>query len=127
MHFAIEGFLDSNISDEDEVTDCEVVLDDGGGMLLFKMDHSFDLSGVHIGGECCQVRPTFLQGNSVPNNEVGGRKRSVWQRKQVRCFSDIERQKWMCAGGSEVQGTAHTSADCDSVGPHDIIDDGVPP
>ena len=65
-HLAIEGFLDSGISDEDEVADCEVVLDDGGGMLLFETDR-----GVHIGGKCCQVRPTFLQGDSAPSNEVG--------------------------------------------------------
>ena len=70
-HLAIEGFLDSGISDEDEVADCEVVLDDGGSMLLFEMDRGFDSSSVHIGGKCCQVRPTFLQGDSVPSNEVG--------------------------------------------------------
>ena len=127
MHFAIEGFLNSSISDEDEVANCEVVLDDGGGMLLFEMDRGFDLSGVHIGGECCQVRPTFLQGDSTLSNEVGQRKRSIWRRKQVRCFGNIEGQKWVCAGGSEVWGTAHTSANCDSFGPHDGSDDGVPP
>ena len=71
-HFAIERLLDSGISDEDEVTEFEVVLDDGGGMLLFEADHGFDSSGVHIGGECCQVRPTFLEGNSVPSNEERG-------------------------------------------------------
>ena len=43
-HFAIERLLDSGVSDEDEVAECEVVLDDGGGMLLFETDHSFDLS-----------------------------------------------------------------------------------
>ena len=32
----------------------------------------------------------------------------------------------MCAGGSKVGGTAHTSVDCDSVGPHDGSDDRVP-
>ena len=69
-HFAIEGLLDSSISDEDEVAECEVILDDGGGMLLFKMDRGLDLSGVNVGGECCQVRPTFLQGDSAPSNEV---------------------------------------------------------
>ena len=71
MHFVIERLLNGGISDEDEVTEFEVVLDDGGDMLLFKTDHNFDLNGVHIGGECCQVRPTFLQGNSAPSNEVG--------------------------------------------------------
>ena len=40
-------------------------------MLLFEMDHSFDLSGVNIGGECCQMGPTFLQGDSAPSNKVG--------------------------------------------------------
>ena len=67
MHFVIERFLDS----EDEVTECEVVLDDGGGMLLFKSDCGLDSSGVDVGGECCQVRPMFLKGNSTPSNEVG--------------------------------------------------------
>ena len=126
-HFVIEGFLDSGISDEDEFAECEVVLDDGGSMLLFETDHGFDSSGIHIGGECCQVRLMFLQGNSAPSNEVGQRKRSIWQRKQVGCFGNVEGQKWVCAGGSEVRGTAHTSADCDSVGPHDGSDDRVPP
>ena len=60
----------SSISDEDKVAEFEVVLDDGGGMLLFKMDCCFDLSGVHIRGECCQVRPTFLQGDSMVSNEI---------------------------------------------------------
>ena len=125
-HFVIERFLNSGISDEDEVANCEVILDDGGGMLLFETDRSFDSSGILVGGECCQVRPTFLQGNSALSNEVGGRKRSIWWRKQVRCFGDIKGQKWVCAGGSEVRGTAHMSVDCDSVGPHDRSDDGVP-
>ena len=125
-HFAIEGFLDSGISDEDEVTECEVVLDDGGSMLLFKSDNGLDSSSVHLGGECCQVRPTFLQGDSVLSNQVGRGKRSVWRRKQVHCFGDIEGQKWVCAGGCEVQGTAHMSVDCDSVGPHDGSDDRMP-
>ena len=125
-HFAIERFLDGGISDEDKVAECEVVLDDGGGMLLFETDHSFDLSGVHVGGECCQVRPTFLQGDSVLSNEVGRGKRSVWWRKQVGCFGNVEGQKWVCASGCKVRGTAHTSADCDSVGPHDRSDDIVP-
>ena len=70
MHLAIEGFLDSGISDEDEVADCEVVLDNGRGMLLFKTDRGFDASGVHIRGECCQVRPAFLKGNSTLSNQV---------------------------------------------------------
>ena len=126
MHFAIERLLDSSISDEDEVAAVEVVLDDRGGMLLFKTDRGLDSSGVDVGGECCQVRPVFLQGDSAPSNQVGRGKRSVWWRKQVGCFGDIEGQKWVCAGGSEVQGTAHTSVDCDSVGPHDGGDDGMP-
>ena len=96
-------------------------------MLLFKMDHSFDLNSVHTGGECCQVRLTFLQGDSMPSNEVSREKRGVGWRKQIGCFSDVEGQKWMCAGGCKVWGAAHMSADCDSVGPHDGSDDGVPP
>ena len=126
-HFAIERFLDSGISDEDEVAECEVILDDCGSMLLFKTDRGFDSSGVDVGGECCQVRPTFLQGNSAPSNEVGRGKWSIWWRQQVSCFSDIEGQKWVCAGGCEVRGTAHSSVDRNSVGPHDGSDDGVPP
>ena len=39
----IEGLLDSGISDEDEVAKFEVILDNGGGMLLFEMDRGFDL------------------------------------------------------------------------------------
>ena len=69
-HFAIERLLDSGVSDEHEVTELEVVLDDGGSMLLFKMDCSFDSSGVDVGGECSQVRPTLLEGDSTPSNEV---------------------------------------------------------
>ena len=65
-HFAVERLLDGGISDDNEVAEFEVILEDGGGMLLFKMDH-----GVHIGGECCQVRLTFLQGDSTPSNKVG--------------------------------------------------------
>ena len=89
-HFAIERFLDSGISDEDEVAKFEVILDDGGGMLLFETDHGFDLSSVDVGGECCQVRPTFLKGDSMLSNEVGRGKRHVWQRKQVGCFGNVE-------------------------------------
>ena len=70
-HFAIERLLDSGISDEYEVTECEVVLDDGSGMLLFEMDRGFNLSSADVGGECCQVRPTFLKSDSTPSNEVG--------------------------------------------------------
>ena len=70
-HFAIERFLDSSISDEDEVTEFEVILDDGGSMLLFEMDRGFDASGIHVRGESCQVRPTFLEGDSTLSNEVG--------------------------------------------------------
>ena len=125
-HFAIERLLDSGISDEDEVAKFEVVVDDGCGMLLFEMDHGFDSSGVDVRGECCQVRLTFLKGDSAPSNKVSRRKRSIWQRKQVSCFSDIEGQKWVCAGGCEVWGTAHILVDCDSVGPHDGSDDGMP-
>ena len=69
-HFAIERLLDSSISDEDEVAEVEVVLDDGGGMLLFETDRSFDSSCVDVGGECCQVRLAFLQGDSMPSNQV---------------------------------------------------------
>ena len=71
MHFVIERLLDGSISDEDEVAEFEVVLDDGGSMLLFETDGGFDSSGVHIRGKCCQVRPTFLNRNSVPSNKVG--------------------------------------------------------
>ena len=85
------GLLDSGVSDEDEVAEFEVVLDDGGGMLLFETDRGFDSNGVDVGGECCQVRPTFLEGDSAPSNKVGQGKRSVWWRKQVGCFSDVER------------------------------------
>ena len=70
-HFAIEGFLNSGISDEDKVAECEAVLDDGGSMLLFESDNSLDLSSIHLRGECCQVRPTFLQGDSALSNQVG--------------------------------------------------------
>ena len=71
MHFAIERLLNSGISDKDEVAKFEVVVDDGGGMLLFETDCGFDPSGVDVGGKCCQVRPTFLKGNSTLSNEVG--------------------------------------------------------
>ena len=71
-HFVIERLLDGSISDEDEVAKFEVILDDGGGMLLFKLDCGFDLSGIHVGGECCQVRSMFLQGNSAPSIEERG-------------------------------------------------------
>ena len=125
-HFAIKGLLDSSVSDEDEVAELEVVLNDGGGMLLFEIDCGFDSSSVDVGGECSQVRLTFLQGDSALSNEVSQGKRSIWRRKQVGCFGDVEGQKWVCAGGCKVRGTAHTSADCDSVGPHDGSDDGVP-
>ena len=125
-HFAIEGLLDSGISDEDEVAECEVILDDGSGMLLVETDRGFDSSGVDVRGECCQVRPTFLQGDCAPSNEVGRRKRSVWRRKEVGCFGDVEGQKWMCASRCKVRGTAHTSADFDTVGSHDGGDDGMP-
>ena len=67
-HFVIERLLDSGVSDEHEVAELEVVLDDGGGMLLFEMDCSFDSSGVDIGGECSQVRSTFLKSNSMPSD-----------------------------------------------------------
>ena len=40
-------------------------------MLLFKTDCGFDTSGVDVRGERCQVRPAFLQGDSMPSNEVG--------------------------------------------------------
>ena len=71
MHFAIKGLLDNGVADEDEVAEFEVVLNNGGGMLLFKTDHGFDSSGVDIGGECSQVRPTFLKGDSTMSNQVG--------------------------------------------------------
>ena len=70
-HFAIEGLLDCGISDEDEVAEGEVVLDDGSSMLLFETDRGFDSSGVDVGGERCQVRPAFLKSDSTPSNEVG--------------------------------------------------------
>ena len=55
MHFVIERLLNGSIPDQDEVAKFEVIFDDGGSMLLFKADHGFDLCGVYIGGECCQV------------------------------------------------------------------------
>ena len=70
-HFAIKGLLDSGVSDEDKVAELDVVLNNGGGMLLLKTDGGFDSCGVDIGGEGCQVRLMFLQGGSTPSNEVG--------------------------------------------------------
>ena len=127
MHFAIERLLNGSISDEDKVAKFEVVLGDGGGMLLFETDRCFDSSGVHVGGECCQVRSTFMQGDGAPSNKVSRGKRGIRQRKQIRCFGDFKGQKRMCASRCEVQGAAHTSVDCDSVSPHDGSDDRVPP
>ena len=127
MHLVIKRLLNGSISDEDEVTKFEVVLDDGGSMLLFETDHGFDLSSVHAQGECCQVRLMFLQGDGMPSNKVGRGKRGIRWRKQIGCFGNVKGQKWMCAGGCEVQGAAHTSADCDSVGPHNRSDNGMPP
>ena len=126
MHFAIERLLDGGISDEDKVAEFEVILDDGGGMLLLETDHGFDLSGVHVGGKCYQVRLTFLQRDGAPSNKVGRGKRGIRWRKQVGCFGDVKGQKWMCAGHSKVRGAAHTSADSDSVSPHDGSDNRVP-
>ena len=65
-------------------------------MLLFEMDHGFDLSGVHVGGKRCQVRLTFLQGDSMLSNKVSQGKRGIGWRKQIGCFGDVEGQKWMC-------------------------------
>ena len=124
-YFVIERLLDSGISD-DEVTEFEVILDDGGGMLLFETDHGFDLSNIPIRGKCCEVRLTLLDGDSALSNKVSQGKRSIGWRKQVGCFSDVRGHKWMCADHSEVWGAAHTSADSDSVGPHDGSDNGVP-
>ena len=71
MHFVIVRLLDGGISDEDEVAEFEVILDNGGGMLLFEMDCGFDSSSVNVRGKCCQMGPLFLQGNSVLSNKVG--------------------------------------------------------
>ena len=86
MHFAIEGLLDSGISDEDKVAECEVVLDDGSGMLLFETDGGFDSSGIDVRGECCQMRPTFLQGDSADVPRM--RQRSVEIRRS-KCKSYV--------------------------------------
>ena len=59
----------------------------------------------------------YLQGDSSPSNQVGQGKRGIRQRKKVSGFGNG--QKWVCAGGCKIQGTAHTSVDCDLVGPHD--------
>ena len=76
-HFAIERLLDGSISDQDEVAKFEVVLDDGSGMILLKTD-----CGVYVRGEHSQVGSMFVQGDSVPSNEVGQGKRSVeWRRR----------------------------------------------
>ena len=119
--------LDGGISDEDEVTELEAVLDDGGGMLLFEIDCGFDSSSIHVRGKCCQVRPTFLQGNSTLSDEVSRGKRGVRWGKQIGCFGNVEGQKRMGTGYCEVQGTAHMLVDCDSVSPDDRGDDGMPP
>ena len=55
-HFAIKRLLDGGIPDQDEIAKFEVVIDDGGGMLLFKADHSFDLCGVYIGCKHYQMQ-----------------------------------------------------------------------
>ena len=68
-HFAIERLLDGGMSDQDEVTELEVIFDDGGSMLLFEKNHGFDLCRVYVGGEHCQVRSTFLLGDSAPSNK----------------------------------------------------------
>ena len=47
-HFVIERLLDSSIFDEDKVAKFEVVVDNGGGMLLLETDRGSDLSSVHI-------------------------------------------------------------------------------
>ena len=57
--------------------------------------------------------------NSSPSNQVGGGKRGIGKRKKTSCFSNVEGQKWVCAGGCKVQGTAHMSLGCDMVSPHD--------
>ena len=111
MHFVIERLLNGSIPDQDEVAKFEVIFDDGGSMLLFKTDHSFDLCGVYIRGKHCQVRPTFLWGNSVLSNEVGLEKRGIGQRKKIYCFGDVEGQKWVYASHCKVWGTAHTLSD----------------
>ena len=120
----IQRLFNGSISDQDEVAEFEIVLDDGGGMLLFEMDHSFDSCGVNVGGKCCQVGPMFLQGDSTLSNKVSQGKRGVGWRKKVCCFGDVEGQKGVCAGCCEVQRTAHMSVDCDSVSP---CDNRMPP
>ena len=123
----IERLLDCGISDQDKVTEFEVILDDGGGMLLFETDHSFDLCSVYVGSEHCQVGPMFLQGDSTPSNKVSRGKRGIGQRKKVCCFSNVKGQKRMHAGCCKVQVTLHTLVDCDSVSPHDRGDDRMQP
>ena len=54
-------------------------------MLLLEMDCS-----INIGGKCCQMGLSFLQGDSTLSNEVGRRMRGVGQRKKVCCFSDVK-------------------------------------
>ena len=68
----------------------------------------------------------FLQGDRAPSDEVSRQKRGVGWRKKVGCFGNVEGQKWVHASGCKVQGTAHTSVDCDTVGPHDGGDYQMP-
>ena len=60
MHFAVERFFDSGISDEDEVAELEVVLDNGGSMLLFETDHGFDSGGDEPPHQICSYTLLFL-------------------------------------------------------------------
>ena len=59
MHFPIERLFNGGISDQDEVTEVEAILDYGGSMLLFETDHSCDPCSIYVRGEHCQVWSIF--------------------------------------------------------------------
>ena len=85
-HFVIERLFDGGISDQDEITELQVIFDDGGSMLLFETDCGFDPCSIYIRGKHCQVWLMFLQGDSSPSNQVGQGKRGIRQRKKVSGF-----------------------------------------
>ena len=95
-------------------------------MLLFKVHSGLDVGSVYIGGECGEVQPTLLKHNCLGHDQCSCQKGYIWQGKKICGFSDVEGQKWVSSGDCKIRRTAHTSADCNMISPHDGCGSLVP-
>ncbi|PIL32225.1 hypothetical protein GSI_05470 [Ganoderma sinense ZZ0214-1] len=125
-HLAVEGFLDGRVAHEDKGATLEIEVCNRRAVLAFQSASGLVASVIDLGVDAREVVLPSGERTGSSTNEIRGRKECVGSRHEERRLNNVEREDGVTASDREVRGAPELTANGDTTGPEDVVEEVSP-